>query len=321
MARAPASCEIGDCGVVTFESTRNFIEAHFLNSIETTGPEAHRSAQKFATLVLNVRSEAIVLQSLSATEMFRRRISESAVLDEPRFASGRRPLRAVPCYGARSTMSLRPALLACVFGFTCLRASQSQAAPGQEPRLYLQLSTGVGVPLLWSSADFTDVAVEPPLSATARRNGFSLLTSLFLGVSLHSRLALGVGGIASVALLTDAKVVRSDGAPVSSEDTPGNLNAFAVLGPFIDYYPKARSGFHVQGLLGLGAIGNSDLRDGTPTGLGLAGGVGQDWSVSEHWSIGMLARVTFVATRRSDTFYPARDYALMPSLEATFAYH
>jgi len=42
VARAPASCEIGDCGVVTFESTRNFIDARFLNSIETTGPEAHR---------------------------------------------------------------------------------------------------------------------------------------------------------------------------------------------------------------------------------------------------------------------------------------
>jgi len=79
---------IGDCGVVTYESTRNFIDAYCLNSLETTGPEVHRSAQKFATYVLNVRPEAIVLHSFSATEMVPQTYLGvfPAVLHEPRFA-------------------------------------------------------------------------------------------------------------------------------------------------------------------------------------------------------------------------------------------
>jgi hypothetical protein len=217
-------------------------------------------------------------------------------------------------------MPLRRSLAAIAFAFICLVPVESNAAPREQVTPYFQLSTGVGVPFVWSSANFTDVAVEPPLSATAHRNGFSLMGSLFLGFSLHSQLAVGIGGIGSVGLLTDAKVTRSDGQPVSAEDTSGNLNAFGVLGPFIDYYPRPHSGFHLQALVGLGAINSSDLASGASTGLGLMGGIGQDWRVSEHWSIGMLGRITFVAAR-DDTYYPDRDYALIPSLEASFAYH
>jgi hypothetical protein len=217
-------------------------------------------------------------------------------------------------------MPFHRVLAATTFVFLGLMTARSEAAPREQVSPYVQFSTGVGVPFVWSSANFSDVNVDPPLSATAHRNGFSLTASLFLGVSLHSRLALGVGGIASVGAFTDPTVRRSDGEPVSSEDTPGNFKAFGVLGPFIDYYPKPRSGFHVQGLVGIGAIGSSDLVDGTPTGLGLMGGLGQDWRVSQRWSIGMLARVTFVAAH-TDTQYPDSEYALMPSLEVTFAYH
>jgi hypothetical protein len=79
---------IGDCGVVTYESTRNFIDAYCLNSLETTSAEVHRSAQKFASYVLDAKPEAIVLHSFSATEMVPQTYLGvfPAVLHEPRFA-------------------------------------------------------------------------------------------------------------------------------------------------------------------------------------------------------------------------------------------
>jgi len=57
-------------------------------------------------------------------------------------------------------------------------------------------------------------------------------------------------------------------------------------------------------------------------------GVGHDWWVSEHWSIGLLARITYASlqlaqTPNSDRIGSISEHNafLSPSLEASFTFH
>jgi hypothetical protein len=97
------------------------------------------------------------------------------------------------------------------------------------------------------------------------------------------------------------------------------VDTFALAGPFLDYYPSAASGFHVQALAGPAAHGRADLGGGAPSGFGLMGGIGYDAWVSSKWSVGVLGRVTYTNTTVNVTF-DERDIMIAPSLEvcATF---
>jgi Autotransporter beta-domain len=125
---------------------------------------------------------------------------------------------------------------------------------------------------------------------------------------------LAIGGFLSGASAIGPSV-RVNGFRASSSDTSLTL---ATIGPYIDYYPSPRKGFHILGTLGFARLTLS-FDDGTisaddsGTGFTLGGGVGYDWWVSRDWTIGILGRFTFASTSRTfdglsvseSTFLPA----------------
>jgi len=66
--------------------------------------------------------------------------------------------------------------------------------------------------------------------------------SLLLGLPLRPGLSLGVGGLASTMAITSSTHETQDEDP--------QLQLFGAVGPFVDFYPSATSGWHVQALEG-----------------------------------------------------------------------
>lgn len=126
------------------------------------------------------------------------------------------------------------------------------------------------------------------LDATASGGSFSL--ELMAGGSLMDGLVLG-GGLLVEHVVDPAIEVEN----VRVEDDVA-VGTFAILGPFLDWYPSAAGGFHLQLLIGASRI---DIRsdDGSygehaPVGGGVALGAGYDWWLADEWSIGFLARIS-----------------------------
>lgn len=78
-----------------------------------------------------------------------------------------------------------------------------------------------------------------------------------------------------------------------------------ALGPMVDYFPDAKRGLHVGGLLGVAALGidapGFDDED-APVAAGGAIGlwVGHDWWVAREWSLGVSFRYLGVAVQNPD---------------------
>jgi len=83
--------------------------------------------------------------------------------------------------------------------------------------------------------------------ATSRINRVARLTgALLLGLPLRPGLAIGVGGLVSAHGLSSPKRTEN-GQPVTWEDGGGPyLQLLGTVGPFVDYYPSAALGWHVQ---------------------------------------------------------------------------
>jgi hypothetical protein len=106
-----------------------------------------------------------------------------------------------------------------------------------------------------------------------------------------------------------------------------------VVGPFVDIYPSSALGWHVQALAGYAQVTYAQITqhpffDGAPSGIGLMAGVGHDWWINEHWSIGLLARVTYASMQLAQTPFSdgigsvsEHNTLVMPSIEASFTFH
>ena len=210
--------------------------------------------------------------------------------------------------------------------FALFASTESHAAPHARDGFYVQMSTGIGVPFFSNTAH--DPYYDPAIDYTDSRSGGSLGGSLLLGVPLRPGLALGVGGLVAVSAISAPKRTEN-GQPVTWEDSGGPyLQTLGVVGPFVDYYPSAALGWHVQALVGYASLGQGDVSTGAPSGIALMAGVGQDWWVSDRWSVGFLARVTYASTHLAAQAYPEgggmpseHDTMLAPSLEVSFTFH
>jgi hypothetical protein len=79
--------------------------------------------------------------------------------------------------------------------------------------------------------------------------------------------------------------------------TGGSLTATGI-GPFVDWYPNPASGWHAEGVIGLGFIkaskGNQfPTQDYSGTGVLLSAGGGYEWWLGEQLSLGVLARLQY----------------------------
>jgi hypothetical protein len=107
---------------------------------------------------------------------------------------------------------------------------------------------------------------------------------------------LVIGGFYGMVMPPATTILKEDGERF---DDSGSLTQRALLtaGPYVDYYPDPRKGFHVLGDVG-GAVqlGAGYIARLHPPGIGytLGAGVGYDWWVSNEWSLGLLARFQYV---------------------------
>jgi hypothetical protein len=171
----------------------------------------------------------------------------------------------------------------------CLATSSASA---QEPDLetgvrehdgfYLRLGIGLGYGFGKAKPE------DGPSDAEADVTGIGIPTELAFGGTLAPGLVLGGG---SYGFVVPVPKYKND----LSEVDGGQLVASGV-GPFVDYYIDPRGGAHVQGALLLSYISNQS-KDAQPAGAGFGFGAmlggGYEVFVSDQWSIGVLARLTY----------------------------
>lgn len=201
--------------------------------------------------------------------------------------------------------------------------------------LYLRLGAGFayGVDSIESDpivVGVGGVGVSGKVDGTA--TGFAGASELALGWSIADGVALG-GGLYSAWIFSP----KATGVAFTTNvlgltaqvnyDVEFDATSFHVFGPFVDYYLNAQEGLHLQGGLGLAwlSAGDGHVRPNGPvvtdvavasaggTGFGLMLGAGDEWWVSDSFSIGILARLTmgFMSGERNgvtwhhDAFAPA----------------
>jgi hypothetical protein len=114
---------------------------------------------------------------------------------------------------------------------------------------------------------------------------------IYLGGALAPGLRLG--GTLETAVLSGPTVSFHPVGPVLG-DPPGALTMLGI-GPYLDWYPDPRGGFHAMAL----ALAVSEtFTDGQAitsgaSGFGVGGGIGYDWWAHRRWSVGILARFTY----------------------------
>ncbi len=188
--------------------------------------------------------------------------------------------------------------------------SLSRAAEGRHDGFYLELTLGLG-----PQASYARSEPEPVTGSSQHRSavGAGASGSILIGGSLLPGLVLGGGALGTLAILSDWQPL----APDDDADDPF-ASLLALVGPFCDYYPNPARGFHIQALTGYAtfAMRSTESAD-NPKGLGLMLGLGQDWSVAPRWSVGLLARLTGVAT----SVPGEHELTLLPSLNVAFTYY
>ncbi len=153
--------------------------------------------------------------------------------------------------------------------WACLSAVAA-AEPHRRDGLQLRLAVGPG---------FTASTLDTT-GASSDGKAASISTQLSVGWAVRPGLVVGLGTFPMVAPAPSYSGVDAGGQHVSG------------TGPFVDLYPWRDRGFHGQvGVLF--TAGYLDGRDGNVgVGFGFTAGVGHDWSISDRWSIGALARVS-----------------------------
>jgi hypothetical protein len=133
-------------------------------------------------------------------------------------------------------------------------------------------------------------------SVEARNRGIASVSDIAIGGTVAPGWVIG-GGIFTADLV--ASTYRASGSSASvppSELDPGLRNV-TLVGPFVDFYPEVRGGFHVRGALGVSTLTpqvfghpGTQRSEYLALGGGLMLGVGYDWWVADEWSIGVMSQ-------------------------------
>ena len=191
----------------------------------------------------------------------------------------------------------------CVLPAVC----HAQSVPYTHEGFYLQMTLGGGYLGTSASADGEALSLH----------GGAINGSLWIGGSLAPGFVLGGGTSSSIAIRPKVKeTVNGQVLDVGNVNAGLQLN---MIGLVSDFYPNPTKGLHFQAMLGYAVV--SITQDGassvSPSGVGLIGGVGYDFWVSEEWSIGVLGNVAYAAAKLHDVSYPT----VSPALLASFTYN
>jgi hypothetical protein len=214
--------------------------------------------------------------------------------------------------------------------FTFLMSSESRAEPRGRDGFYVQLTTGFGLSHFAVTAD--DTTFTPTDHYASSERGVSTDASLLLGLPLRPGIVLGAGGIVSLSLIGVPSITRNGQPYILTDVSQSPFQLMDMVGPFVDIYPSPTLGWHLQALVGYAQITFAEIAQhplpdaSNPSGIGLVAGVGHDWWVNDHWSIGLLARVTYANVSLGPTpngigSISEHNTLVSPSLEASFTSH
>jgi hypothetical protein len=133
---------------------------------------------------------------------------------------------------------------------------------------------------------------------------------------------LAIGGFLSGASAVGPSITVNG---FSASDSNTSLTLVTV-GPYIDYYPEPRKGFHILGTLGYANV-KASFDDGTLSANSSAGGptigvgIGYDWWVGRDWSIGILGRFTYAQTSRTIEGLHTSEQTVLPALLFSVSYN
>jgi len=177
-------------------------------------------------------------------------------------------------------------------------------------------SVRAGVALLDSH-----VETEPPVAPfRTRTRGIGQSAEIAVGGTPETGLVLG-GSIWTARI--DPTFV--EGGRVVAPDDDSVKVTTARFGPFLDWYPDPRRGFHTSLTMAFAFQIESDTK-GNPVrppslGAALAVGTGYEWFVGRDFSFGFIARVALSDTARRTAGSDERTLSLAPDLAISYTYH
>lgn len=133
---------------------------------------------------------------------------------------------------------------------------------------------------------------------------------------------LVVGGTVWTARLDPVFV--EDGRTVSPDDDSVKVSVVR-LGPFLDFYPDPKRGFHVMAAAAVSAQVETDVKGNAvePAALGaaLSIGPGYEWFIMDELSLGVLGRVSLGRLVRTPSHGEQHILWIIPELALTATYH
>ena len=183
----------------------------------------------------------------------------------------------------------------------------AQAVPFTHEGFYLQTTFGGGYLGSSASANAVELSIR----------GGALNGSLWLGSSVVPGFVLGGGFTSAIGLRPRVKqTLQGQQTDFGTTNTGLQLN---MIGLISDIYPDPRKGLHFQAMLGYAVltISQNGVSSESPSGVGLQGGIGSDFWVSEEWSIGVLGSVVYAAAKLHEASYPT----VAPAVLASFTYN
>src|SRR5450432_1957766 len=174
---------------------------------------------------------------------------------------------------------------------------------------YFRGATGLG---------YLSSSLSAPGQQDATMSGLALGFDAWFGGSPIPGLEIGGG-------LTTFDVPSPKLKTGGSSQSIGGHAMLDVIGAFGDYYFDPNRGMHLEALVGLGVLGvtysNGNSSTNDPSGLALGVGFGNDWWVSDEWSIGVLGRLIYAPLSYSAGGATAKYSTITPAVLATFTYN
>lgn len=166
-------------------------------------------------------------------------------------------------------------------------------------------------------------------SVQGRNRGLAALSDLAFGGTVAPGWVLG-GGVYSLDLLSSTFRARGNGAQAVPDELDPGIRGLSVIGPFVDWYPNVRGGFHAQGAVGLATLSPRVFGDPATTkseyaavGGALLIGTGYEWWVADEWSIGILGQLGVRLLRGKDDDGVSWTHIITnsPTLSVSLTYH
>lgn len=203
-----------------------------------------------------------------------------------------------------------------LLGFLAVLASSSAAladsAAHEHDGFFLRLAPGFAYVHDGNTVSFGNQSADATLS------GFGGAFELSLGGTVAPGLV--IGGTVYGTSFPSPKVT------VGGNTATGNGSlVHTAIGPMVDYYFDPSQGLHLGGMIGYStayAQDNDDNRtSNTAKGFMVGAHFGDEWFVSDEWSIGVMGRLSLASVKDSTDGIDDKHFLVVPMVLASFTYH